>query len=195
MVNNAGEVVGLADITQTSFLLHHAFVWKDGLMIDLGTLNGDPCSIAHAINSSGEIVGASDNCVAESGHAFVSENGGPLVDLNTLIPANSSLTLVRARYINDRGEIVGIGVPPGVPNENVETQGHAFLLVPCDDNNDQDDAMAAVAPTVTQNQPRSVTQSSITAIPSSLTQSDDMSAIRALLTRRYQIPRFKATSN
>jgi probable HAF family extracellular repeat protein len=147
MINNAGQIVGLADTSQSNFLLHHAFFWKEGRMIDLGTTNGDPCSIAHAINSEGVIVGASDNCVSESGHAFVSDNGAPLIDLNTLIPANSSLTLVRARFINDRGEIAGIGVPPGVPNENVETQGHAFLLIPCDD--DQDNAAVPASQTAT----------------------------------------------
>ena len=46
--------------------------------------------------------------------AFLWENGGPMVDLNTLIPPNSGLTLVQAFSINDRGEIAGIGVPPGV---------------------------------------------------------------------------------
>jgi len=44
-------------------------------------------------------------------HAFLWENGGPMVDLNTLIPAGSSLQLVFAFAINDRGEIVGAGEP------------------------------------------------------------------------------------
>ena len=38
-------------------------------------------------------------------HAFIWENGGPMVDLNTLIPANSGLELEEAFNINDRGEI------------------------------------------------------------------------------------------
>ena len=32
------------------------------------------------------------------------------------------------------GEIVGFGVPPGVPPEDYETQGHAYVLIPCDEN-------------------------------------------------------------
>ncbi len=49
--------------------------------------------------------------------------------INTLIPANSDQHLVFADYINDREEIARTGVPPGVPREDVETLGHAYLLV------------------------------------------------------------------
>ena len=47
-----------------------------------------------------------------------------MIDLNTLIPANSPLLLVDATYINDRGEIAGHGLTPSGEN-------HAFLLIPC----------------------------------------------------------------
>ena len=53
-----------------------------------------------------------------------------MIDLNSLIPANSSLHLTEAFSINDRGEIVGRGVPPGVSFDDVETLGHAFVLIP-----------------------------------------------------------------
>jgi len=42
---------------------------------------------------------------------------GSMVDLNTLIPPGSSLQ-VAVVDINDRGEIKGDGVPPGVPLAN-----------------------------------------------------------------------------
>jgi len=58
------------------------------------------------------------------------EKGGPMVDLNNLIPADSPLHLVQAHWINERGEIAGWGLPPGVPLEDLETRGHAFLLIP-----------------------------------------------------------------
>jgi hypothetical protein len=67
-------------------------------------------------------------------HAFLWEDGGPMVDLNSLIPAGSSLQLTYAVAINDRGEIAGFGVPPGVPPENYTTQGHAYILIPCDED-------------------------------------------------------------
>jgi hypothetical protein len=62
-------------------------------------------------------------------HAFLWEDG-EMVDLNTLIPENSGLQLVYAESINDAGEIVGIGVPPGISPKDVETLGHAFVLIP-----------------------------------------------------------------
>jgi hypothetical protein len=54
--------------------------------------------------------------------------------LNTLIPAGSPLQLVFPADVNDHGEIAGTGVPPGVPPNNFFTEGHGFLLVPCDEH-------------------------------------------------------------
>jgi len=62
-------------------------------------------------------------------HAFLWENCGPMVDLNTLIPPNSPLLLEEGGNINDLGEIAGRGVPTGC--DDVDACGHAFLLVPC----------------------------------------------------------------
>jgi hypothetical protein len=67
-------------------------------------------------------------------HAFLWENGGPMVDLNTLIPSGSSLQLTYAVAINERGEIAGFGVPPGVLPEEYDTKGHAYILIPCGDD-------------------------------------------------------------
>jgi hypothetical protein len=55
-------------------------------------------------------------------------------DLNSLISPGASLQLTYAVGINDAGEIVGFGVPTGVPPEDYETQGHAYILTPCDEN-------------------------------------------------------------
>ncbi len=50
-----------------------------------------------------------------------------MVDLNALIPANSTLFLHAPETINDRGEIAGVGFDPS-------GNQHAFLLIPCDQN-------------------------------------------------------------
>jgi probable HAF family extracellular repeat protein len=119
-LNDAGEVVGVADFPGD--ILHNAFLWKNGVMTDLGNLG--QTSFAHGINSKGQVVGAS-RVSFETGEvrAFLWENGGPMIDLNTLVPANSSLHLDYALSINDRGEIAGYGF---LPNGDQ----HPFLLIP-----------------------------------------------------------------
>jgi hypothetical protein len=66
-------------------------------------------------------------------HAFLWE-GDSMIDLNALIPSGSRLKLTYAVAINDRGEIAGFGVPPGVLPEEYETKGHGYMLIPCDEN-------------------------------------------------------------
>ena len=121
-INDAGDVVGQADLPGLGTQAHDAFLWKRGAMTDLGTLGSDPCSRALSINSQGQIVGASTNCT-EFLRAFLWENGGPMIDLNTLVVPGSGMTVRDADQINDRGEIAGRGV---LPNGDV----HAILLVP-----------------------------------------------------------------
>ena len=62
--------------------------------------------------------------------AFLWENRGPMIDLNTLVPSNSSLLLTDAQDINERGEIAGVGVPAGCQPADFDFCGHAYLLVP-----------------------------------------------------------------
>jgi len=83
------------------------------------------------MNSGGQIVGRSrtpDGLL----HAFLWENGGPMVDLNDLIPSGSNLTLEESQNINDRGEILVWAQPPGCPDDHL--CGRLVLLVPCDAN-------------------------------------------------------------
>ena len=134
-INDAGEIVGAADFSSVGGSSFDAYLWRKGVATDLGTVAGDCFSRALAINASGQIVGNSFSsaCDFSFHHAFLWENGS-LVDLNDVIPAGSSLQLVATNDINDHGEIAGEGVPPGVDPSNVFTQGHAFLLIPCDEN-------------------------------------------------------------
>jgi probable HAF family extracellular repeat protein len=123
-INDAGEIVGFSGIQNDQFL--HAVLWNPEI-VDLGTVDGDPCSLALSINSSGQIVGGTLDCsTGVSLHAFLWENGGPMVDLNTLIPPGSNLQLNQAVSINDRGEITGEAITSNGDN-------HGFLLIPCDD--------------------------------------------------------------
>jgi len=118
-INDAGEIVGQSDSSNGA----PAVLWKDGAIIDLGNVAGDICSAANSINSSGEIVGfSSTDCNIEN-HAFLSESGGPVVDLQTLVPPGTGVTLTNALLINDRGEIAARDV-----------LGDAILLIPCDEN-------------------------------------------------------------
>jgi probable HAF family extracellular repeat protein len=122
-INNAGMIVGVADLPGS--LSHDAFLWtKKTGMKDLGTQDGDPCSHALSINSSGQIVGGSSDC-NNFLHAFLWENGGPMIDLNNFVPPGSGVTLTEATFINDNGEI---SVQAVLSNGDT----HAALLIPCD---------------------------------------------------------------
>jgi len=111
-INDAGEVVGEADVPGPCGQTPHAFLWKSNVMTDLGTLDGDGCSYAAAINSSGQIVGDSNACDDSVRHAVLWQDG-QVIDFNTRIPSDSTLSLTRAFAINDRGEIAGVGTPSG----------------------------------------------------------------------------------
>jgi probable HAF family extracellular repeat protein len=129
-IDDAGDVVGYADVHNPPGCtgvgcVHHAFLWKHGVMTDLGSIGTDPCSRAISINSKGQIVGATAAvCGGTLTHGFLWEKGGPAIDLNTLVNG-TDMGLTMPLYINDRGEIAGNGV---LANGDV----HAFLLIPCD---------------------------------------------------------------
>ncbi len=128
-INDAGQIVGGAVFPERAF---GAAVWQKGVLTDLGTLDGDCFSVAWAINSHGQIVGSSFSCDSGRHRAFLWENGS-MVDLNALIPADSSLELTDPLKITDSGEIAGIGIVPGSGCENADACGVAFVLQPTGD--------------------------------------------------------------
>lgn len=115
-INASGQVAGVYTNPATEEL--DACLWTNGSLTDIGTLGIS--SMAHALNSFGQVVG--ESVTSGSGiHAFLYLNGG-ILDLNALLPANSGWTLVSAYGINDGGQIVGVGDGPN--------GSHAFLLTP-----------------------------------------------------------------
>jgi probable HAF family extracellular repeat protein len=126
-INDQGDVVGEADVAGNQ--ASHAFLWRKGVMTDLGTLGDN--SRAKAVNSRSQVVGhyyITGRTEPPFRHAFIWEGGGPMVDLNDLIPSGSSLELVDALDINERGEILGVGVPDRCYPDFC---GHTYLLIPC----------------------------------------------------------------
>jgi probable HAF family extracellular repeat protein len=134
-INGSGQIVGYSETASGDA---HAFLYANGVMADLGTLgghdnsgcgsgifqftNGEFVSYlgAYGINASGQVVGWSTTAVAYANHAFLYSNG-VMIDLNSLLPANSDWELVYAQAINDSGQIVGLAIVNG-------SQYHGFLL-------------------------------------------------------------------
>jgi hypothetical protein len=81
--------------------------------VNLGSLPGESQTQALAVNSSGMAVGASGPVEDGPGQVAVLFDGGNVIDLNSLLPANSGWTLEQADGINDNGQIVGWGVHDG----------------------------------------------------------------------------------
>ena len=109
-LNDSGAVVGAATSQGDHALI--AFLWKHGTISNLGTLPGNGCSAADAINSQGQIVGGSGfsfaDCNGPVEHAVLWEHG-KILDLNNFVPPGTDLTLNEAFFINDSGEISGLG--------------------------------------------------------------------------------------
>ncbi len=169
-ISETGEIVGGSD----GGTFFHATLWKNGAVIDLGTVYGETCSGANAINSAGQIVGfASADCFNED-HAFLAQNGA-IVDVNTLISGGAGVTVVNAYDINDRGEIAGWGP---LPNGDER----AVLLVPCDTNHpniqgcDYSNVEASSASTSASAPPK----------PARFSKANMMMRIRARMASRYR---------
>jgi probable HAF family extracellular repeat protein len=180
-LNNIGEVVGTAEYPGNT--IRHGFLWKKGVITDLGTLypgcgSSVTGSVALQVNSKTQIVGNSwcDNTAAAG---FLWENGGPMVDLNSLIPPNSGMQLLGAQNINERGEITGSGI---LPNGDV----HVCLLIPCGENHGDSECQDEGAAAETQNHAAPGTQTPTNVNHGSLTP-ETLAALRARMARRYHI--------
>lgn len=113
-INNAGQVVGTAGVPPDAGT--HGVLWRNGSIVDIGTVDGIRYSTANAVNAAGQVVGTADPlcqpCPAP--RAWIWQSGVPITALDTLLPSGSGWTLRGATGINDRGEIVGVGMHNGL---------------------------------------------------------------------------------
>jgi probable HAF family extracellular repeat protein len=122
-INDLGQVAGESDCVQNCRLNEHATLWgkAKGSMLDLGVLPGATYGSATGINNVGQVIGW-DSFSLNDFRPFVWSASTGMLDLNSLIPANSGWLLQFAFAINDKGQIVGGGTLNG--------QYEAFLLTP-----------------------------------------------------------------
>jgi probable HAF family extracellular repeat protein len=122
-LSNRGDVVG-ESVTEAGGSTYRATLWRDGRVVDLGTLPGLRHSRANDVSADGTVVGHASGFYGfpTIDGAAVRWRGGDVVDLNALIPADAGWVLRSAEAINAAGEIVGFGTHEG------ETR--AFLLRP-----------------------------------------------------------------
>jgi probable HAF family extracellular repeat protein len=124
-INNRRQVVGASSLQSdsTPFYKTDGFLWtKERGMVDLGTLPGDVASAALGINDDREIVGVSIDSSGNPRPVYW-HNGAP-VDLNTQVPSDTTMNLVWAGAINNRGEIAGWGV------DKATGETHTYLATP-----------------------------------------------------------------
>jgi probable HAF family extracellular repeat protein len=124
-INNLGQVVGSSHtgpLFDDQWWVFHAFLWQDGVMVDLGTLPGDDFSSARQINDAGDAVGWSRLGFFDAIVRATLWHDGAAYDLNDRIPAGSGWILQYAANINSSGQIIGTGLLDG------EIRG--FVLTP-----------------------------------------------------------------
>lgn len=126
-INDIGEIVGTMFFD--SGAPAHAAKFASGAWTDLGAISGAAASRATGINLSGQIVGTAFFPQTQyhppkpGKHIpFISTSGG-LVNLNTLIQADTGFTLTDAVSINDAGHILCNAT-------NASGVKHAVLLSP-----------------------------------------------------------------
>ncbi len=139
-INNAGVVAGISEDGEIDPLLGFpegiAVLWKDGKIINLGTLDGGYESVANAVNDQGQVTGPALDTVPDQysmlglgtqTRAFLWESGA-MRDLGTLGGPDAF-----GFYINDRGEIAGQSYTNSTANPVLDPCGNYGINVPTQD--------------------------------------------------------------
>lgn len=116
-INEHGVVAGSA--IDAGFTAFYPFLWR--------RVGGKWKQTDLGVNSVPTSINASEQVVGYGNVSFLWEDGGPAVDLNTLMPPNSGLQIYETDQINDRGEIAAQSMDANGNN-------HAVLLIPCDEH-------------------------------------------------------------
>jgi probable HAF family extracellular repeat protein len=104
-VSDNGDIAGTAQLPNGAW---NGVLWRAGKTIDLPPVDGAPWSSANAVNDGGEVVGNVTDTSSDELDGVL-WTGGVAYDLNTLV-APSPLHLASGEYINDQGDIVGMGM-------------------------------------------------------------------------------------
>ena len=133
-INRSGSVVGYAATAGDAAA--HAFLWRHGVMIDLGVLPGGTNSRANAINDRGQIVGSSEALTPSlssptgivASQAFLYARGELTdIDPNTKL----SYTPGSSAYaINNAGQVVGDVLAPSGDSQAFSYSGGSFAILP-----------------------------------------------------------------
>ena len=133
-INNQGQSVG--QVRRADGSARVAALWQpNGTLTVLDQhsckcgLSGDLASFATGINNRGQVVGSTIDSDNNWSHGFLWRNG-VMTDLNTLISADSNLSIISASNINERGQISGMATVVNGPDAgNI----HAYLATPGDE--------------------------------------------------------------
>ena len=129
-INDDGAIVGHMKVAEGNW---HPVIWLTNdypkiTIVDLGLPEKFSSGTCQNLNNVGQVVGwYSESCGEEDAcpRPFIWENG-ELQMLNDLIPVDSGWDLRVVQAINDLGQIVGWGIPPGAEPYTY----HGFLLNP-----------------------------------------------------------------
>ena len=139
-INDKGQATGTAFDPSTN--INYGF-FGGGMASDLGSLPGYPQAHGNSINDRGQVVGQACDVAMQQCTVFLWQNGVK-TDLNTVVPAGSSLHMFDPAGINFGGEIVGLAI-----DSSTGACCHAFLAIP-DDSEVTEDATPTAESEATQ---------------------------------------------